>query len=247
MKWTFTLILALSLCFSTPSHSAPTPTPAQEYLGGALTNEEGSLFKFSKSAEKSETEKMVEAQQRILESGSRSSTDLGAGLILGKERAQTMMNTMQEEQFRKALARINARGSEILKQNEGIQAPIAIIAGAASFWFGATIRLFKGESLLLTTRVEGRNQKGEFSLQSPLLNSRLYFEGASGVNLNVNRSIASIHSTAEMNYSLRTQSLSTQIKHPIAPNLDFTVGTSQIPELNNRTDSRAKVEYQFNF
>ncbi|NDG84566.1 MAG: hypothetical protein EBX52_05945 [Proteobacteria bacterium] len=107
--------------------------------------------------------------------------------------------------------------------------------------------MFKSDSLQITSRIEGRAGRGEFNLQSPFLNSKILFQADSGLNLNVNRSIASINSTAELNYLSRTNSVSTQFSHPISSHLNFSIGSSQIPELNNQTDGHAKIEYQIHF
>jgi hypothetical protein len=227
-------------------NSAPVVDPKS--TSGTLSSEKDDLIEFKrKSEEKNENLRAIERQDQQFEYGNRTTSFQAGNLLIGQERAATMMRSLQDEQFRKALTRVTSRGKQLLQENKSFQTPVAILAGAASFWFGATLRLFKGESILISSRFEGRTRRAEFTLESPFLNSRLFIEGGTGFNLNINRSIASINSTAEVNYISRTQSFSTEFHHPIAPNLDFSIGASQIPELNNRTDSRARIQYQFNF
>jgi len=242
------LLLALIITLSPPEVLGQTPASGIAPGSGALTSDhEDNIDLKSRNAERSAVEKALAEREAQLEYGNRNTSYSGGNLLLGRDRAEAMMRTLQDQQFRRALTKINAKGKQFLHENDSFKTPIAIIAGAATFWFGATIRLFRGESILITSRVEGRNRRAEFTLQSPFLNGKLYFEGATGFNVNINRSIASINSTAELNYISRTQSFSTEFRHPIIPHLDLTIGSSQIPELNNRTDGRAKIEYQFNF
>jgi hypothetical protein len=215
---------------------------------GTLSSEKDDLLEFKRrSAEKNETLRAIERQDQQYDYGNRTSNFQAGNLLIGQERAVNMMRSLQDEQFRKALTRVTSKGKQLLQENKAFQTPVAILAGAASFWFGATLRLFKGESILISSRFEGRARRAEFTLESPFLNSKLFIEGGTGFNVNINRSIASINTTAEVNYISRTQSFSTEFRHPIAPHLDLSIGASQIPELNNRTDSRARIQYQFNF
>jgi hypothetical protein len=215
---------------------------------GTLSSEKDDLLEFKRrSAEKNETLRAIERQDQQYDYGNRTSNFQAGNLLIGQERAASMVRSLQDEQFRKALTRVTSRGKQILEENKAFRTPVAILAGAASFWFGATLRLFKGESILISSRFEGRARRAEFTLESPFLNSKLFIEGGTGFNLNINRSIASINTTAELNYISRTQSFSTEFRHVIAPHLDFSIGASQIPELNNRTDGRARIQYQFNF
>ncbi len=226
--------------------NAPAVDP--ESHSGSLSSEQNDLLEFKRRAdEKSETLRSIERQDQQNDYGNRTSNFQAGNLLIGRERAANMVRSLQDEQFRRALTRVTSRGKQILEENKSFQTPIAILAGAASFWFGATLRLFRGESILISSRFEGRARRAEFTLQSPFLNSKLFIEGGTGFNLNINRSIASINSTAEVNFISRTQSFSTEFHHPITPHLDFSIGASQIPELNNRTDGRARIQYQFNF
>jgi hypothetical protein len=215
---------------------------------GTLSSEKDDLLEFKRrSAEKNETLQAIERQNQQYDYGNRTTNFQAGNLLIGQERAASMMRSLQDEQFRKALTRVTSKGKQLLQENKAFQTPVAILAGAASFWFGATLRLFKGESILISSRFEGQARRAEFTLESPFLNSKLFIEGETGFNLNINRSIASINTTAEVNYISRTQSFSTEFRHAIAPHLDLSIGTSQIPELNNRTDGRARIQYQFNF
>jgi hypothetical protein len=243
----FILILAL---FAAPDLRAqPSPAPVDPATGtGILSSERDHLLDaMRKAVEKQETIRALEQQEQQYQYGNRNTNFQGQSLLLGQERANSMMRNLQDEQFRKALTRVTSRGKQLLEENKSFQTPVAIIAGAASFWFGATVRLFKGESFLVSSRFEGRARRAEFTLESPFLNSKVLIEGGNGINLNVNRSIASIHSSAEVNFSSRTNSISTEFRHSISPHLDFSIGASQIPEMNNRTDGRARIQYQFNF
>jgi len=167
--------------------------------------------------------------------------------MMGQERAAQMVNMLKDEQLKLALEKVTTRGKVILEENHSLQNPATVIVGAASLWLGSTIKLFKSDSIQITSHIEARSQRGEFSFESPLLNSKVLFRPDQGLNLNVNRSIASINSTAELNYMSRTNSISTQLKHPITRNLNFSIGSSQLPEMNNQTDGQAKIEYQIHF
>ncbi len=215
---------------------------------GTLQSDQDDLLEFKRrSEEKTATLRAIEEREQQQGLGAGNRNFQSGSLLFGRERAENLARSLQDEQFRRALTRVTTKGKQFLDENKSFRTPLAILAGAATFWFGATVRLFKGESILLTSRIEGRSRRAEFNLESPFLNSRLFIEGGTGFHLNVNRSIASINSTAEVNFSSRTSSFSTEFRHPLAPHLDFSIGASQIPELNNRTDGRARIQYQFEF
>ncbi len=202
MKLSAFFMMILTLLTRSPSLKAePTPSPAFESYGGAiLGNPNGMLAPKNQAAMKAETERFIDSQNRTYDRGSRSTTELAESLGTGETRARQVATLLKDEEFQKVLSRMTERGNTLLKENQGLKTTGQIIFGAASMWFGASIRLFKGESINITTRFEGRARKGEFTIESPLLNSKLVFQGDSGLHLNLNRKIASINSTAELNF-----------------------------------------------
>jgi hypothetical protein len=219
-----------------------------DHLGGELVQETPALLRFTPNPAALEaTEKMIQSREQMLSHGTRNTRELSQDLVASRARADQLVETLKNEQLQKALKKVTEEGKQFFQQHEGLKGPASVIAGAAAFWYGTTVNLFKSDSMKINTRIEGRAQRSEFSLESPLLNSRVVIGSSNGVELNLNRSIASLGTSAEMNYLGNTRSLSTQLRHPIAPNLNFTIGASQIPEMNNRTDGRAKLEYQIHF
>jgi hypothetical protein len=243
---------AIQYCIHAPAQAVPTPTPSlrerEETFGGEIVQDTPSLLRFDANPGAREaTERMIDAHERMITNGTRSTEMLSKDLEASRSRADLMVEALKNEQLQKALKKVTEEGKEILNQHQGLKAPVSFIAGAAAFWYGTTLNLFNGDSMKIDTRIEGRSRRSEFSLESPLLNSKVVFGAQSGVEVNINRSIASLGSSAELNYFGSTGSFSTQIRHPIAPHLNLSIGTSQIPEMNNRTDGRAKIEYQINF
>jgi hypothetical protein len=242
--------LLLFLILSTQAHSTPTPTPlpAPDHYGGALYQDSNGFLDFSKKPGADvDTLNMIDQQNRINDSGNRNASALFGSIAGGKGRAQQMIHALKTEELKKALIKVTGKGNAILQENAGLRSPIAIVSGVLSFWVGNAVRLVNDENFRVTTRVDGRNKTGEFMLESPLLNSKVKFKDNDGVSVNVGRSLPVLNSKAELNYNSKTQAVSTQVSHPLAPHLDFSVGTNQIPELNNQTDGRAKIEYKINF
>jgi hypothetical protein len=194
-----------------------------------------------------ETLRFLEQQEQAMNSGGRSSVTTFSSLTMGQERARAMVQVIQNEEMRKALEKVTVKGRELLEKNSALKSPLAILTGAVSVWVGGGMRLIDDEKWRLSTRVEGRNRLGEFSLESPLVNGRLQFNGANGVSVNMNREIPGLKSRAEIDFQARTRSLTTQIRQPLAPHLDLTFGATQLPHLNNQTDGQAKIEYQIQF
>jgi hypothetical protein len=227
---------------------APAPAGTPGYFGGTLTDDSSLLLNFTRNpGAQNETEKMVESQSRLLDTGVRTQVGLTESLMIGHARAEMMIRALRDEQFQKAIGNVTEKGKRLLEENQGLRSPAMVIGGVVSMWVGTTIQFFKGEQVRVYTRIEGRNRLGEFHFDSPILNSKISVSADSGVNLNLNRSIASIGSKAEINFSGRTQSISTQLRHPLSEHLDLSIGATQIPELNNRADGQAKIEYRLNF
>ncbi len=244
------LALFLFLILSMEAHSTPTPTPlpAPDHYGGALYQDSNGFLDFSKKPGADiDTLNMIEQQNRTNDSGNRNASTLFGSISGGQDRAQEMINALKTEELKKALVKVTGKGNEILQENAGLKSPIAIVSGVVSFWVGNAVRLVNHENFRFTTKVDGRNKSGEFTMESPLLNSKVKFKDSDGVSVNIGRNLPVLNSKAELNYNSKTQAVSTQVSHPLAPHLDFSVGTNQIPELNNQTDSRAKIEYKINF
>lgn len=202
-------------------------------------------FNFTQGRQ-ADTQRMIDVQNRGLEAGDRSTQTIQDTLSRGRSRAQEMVNLIKDEELQKALVKVTARGKQILQENSDLKNPLGVIAGAASLWYGKTIRLMRADQFLLTTRIEGRGRSGEFSMESPLVNGRLRYNGGDGVNIMMNRKISSIDSQAEFNFNMNNQSFSTSVRHTLTPNLDLTFGASQTP-LTNQTDGRAAFEYRLDF
>jgi hypothetical protein len=136
------LISTLALAGTFPAQAAPTPyPPGAGNFGGTLTNEGDSLLKLKENpAGRRQTEDMIDQNARLTVSGSRDQGELARNLIIGQERAAQMVQILKDEQFRMALEKANARGKEILEENQALRNPAAVIAGAASLWFGTTLR-----------------------------------------------------------------------------------------------------------
>lgn len=158
----------------------------------------------------------------------------------GKSRAQQMVGMLQNKELTKAFEKITESGNKTLNENSEIKTPLAIIAGAASFWYGQTVKLIRGNDFNFSARLEGKAQRSEFSMGSPLLNGRLKFDAKEGMDLGVNRSISTLQADAAVQYNARNQVFSTEVRKKIAPNLDLSFGAS-------RLDQNTKVEYRLNF
>lgn len=157
-----------------------------------------------------------------------------------KNRAQQMINLLQDEELSKAFKKITEGGNKTLRENPGIRAPLAIISGAAAFWAGKTMNLFQQESFRFSAKIEGRYRRSEFSMESPLLNGKMKFDNQSGVELGVTRRFEPFKTDAMLNYNVRNQSVTTEVRHKLAPNVDLTFGAS-------RFDQNTRIEYRFNF
>lgn len=225
-----------------PPHSAPV------HFGGELLHQAPGFFGVQRNpGATEETLRMIEEQDRSMNSGTRSTASILRTLTGGQERAREMVRVIQTEEMRQALEKVTVRGKDFLEKNSALRSPLALISGALSVWVGGDVRLVNDEKFKLSTRIEGRNRSGEFRMESPLFNGRFQFNEMQGVTVNMNREIPGFKSRAEIDFQARTQSLTTQIRQPLAPHLDLTFGATQLPHLNNKTDGQAKIEYQFQF
>lgn len=158
----------------------------------------------------------------------------------GRSRAQQMVALLQNKELTKAFQKITNSGNKTLDENPEIKSPLGILAGAASFWYGRTLKLIKGENLNITAKMEIRSQKSEFSMSSPLMNGKLKFDASEGIGIGFNRSIEELQTEAVVEYNSKSQIISTELRKKIAPNLDLSFGASKI-------DQNTKIEYRINF
>ena len=152
----------------------------------------------------------------------------------------------KDQEMQKALKKVTIQGRQMLQENPSMRNPITIIAGAFSLWTGRTLKLIRGDSFKLATRLEARTRSGDFSMESPLMNGKLAFSSSDGFTLSLNRSIASTGTTAAMVYSAKQQTFTGQLTHPLTGNIGLTFGAVQTSQ-SNQTDGQAKLEYRLSF
>ena len=229
MRWLFVLFFSFN---SFPAWSAEKVDP----LPSAPPPAEGFLLLKQTEKEKHDTYQFLNAQDNPNQNMDSSAKNYESG----KSRAQQMVNMLQNQELTKAFQKITDNGNKTLDENPEIKTPLAVIAGAASFWYGRTVRIMRGSDYNLSAKVEGRAQQSEFSMASPLMNGKLFYNAREGAGMGINRSIADLETEAGLQYNAKSQVLSTEIRKKIAPNLDLSFGASKI-------DQNTKIEYRLNF
>lgn len=229
----FTTVMMVIGMFSWSTHSSErdrlpssSPPPA---AGGFLE------YKPS-AAEKSDTYQYLNRQDNP-------NTSMNANVQnyeSGKSRAQQMIGMLQNHELTKAFQKITGSAQKTLDENPEIKSPLGVIAGAAALWYGRTMKLIKGDDFSFNARIEGRAGRSEFSMGSPLLNGKLRFDGKEGMDVGFNRRISSLQTEASLQYNVRTQVMSTEIRQKLAPHLDLSFGAS-------RLDQNTKIEYKISF
>ncbi len=188
---------------------------------------------------------LLDQQEMSLKEGIKTTSDQQADLATGQDRANAMVKMLKDTELKTALDKVTAKGNEILKNNPEIRSPIAVIAGAIALWNGKTFQLLKEDEVKVTSHVEAKSRSGDFSLSSPLLNGQLRFDQSNGLNLGVNRSISSFHTSAGLQFNPKSQSINSQLNQRIMPHLNFSVGAGQ--SAGNPKEGTAKIEYELHF
>ncbi len=244
-------VVAVSPCFAADvlSQSMPTPLPTAapvDVLTEKLKEDPHSIWFFKKrQGEDVETIRMINSQDQLLNSGN-SNFKIQDSITGGQDRAKAMVQMLQNEELQKVLPRMTEKGNQMLRENPELQAPVGIIAGTFALWSGKTVKLIKGDNVKVATYIEAKSRSGDFRMESPLLNGKLQFNETDGVQLNVNRSISSIDSSASVIYSAKNQSVGGQVTHSLFPHLNLNYGTSQSTQ-TNQVDQRAWIDYQLRF
>ncbi len=230
-KWSRILFVIYSLNgFLCPFAEAADPLPA------APPPAEGFLQFKPTAQQKSDTYQFLNKQDDPNRNMDKSIKDYQSG----KTRAQQMADMLQNQELTKAFKKITESGNQTLNENEEIKTPLAVIAGAASLWYGRTLKLIRDSDFNLSARFEGRAQRSEFSMASPILNGKLKFGAQDGVGGEVNRRITSFQTDAALQYNSRERAFSTEVRQRLSPNLDLSFGASKI-------DQTTKLEYRLNF
>lgn len=77
-------------------------------------------FEFGKQAD---TLRMIEQQNRNIESGDRNTKTLQDDMSTSRTRAQEMVNLIKDEQLQKAMVRATAKGKQLLQENNELKSP----------------------------------------------------------------------------------------------------------------------------
>jgi hypothetical protein len=206
-----------------PLHSPPPPA-------------EGFLLYKNNPKEKDETIQILNKQDNPVSDMDSKNKNYESG----KSRAQQMVIMLQNEELTKAFQKITNYGNKTLEENPEIKNPLGVIAGAASFWFGRTLNLIRGDQINISAKMEGRNQRSEFSMASPLLDGKFKYDPRDGFGLGINRNLIEINTEAGIQYNAKNNLLSTELRKKIAPHLDLSFGASKM-------DQNTKIEYRLNF
>jgi hypothetical protein len=185
------------------------------------------------------TMETVNASNRITEGFFRLE-DSFRNLQIGKSMAQEMALLIRNQELADAFSKITLKKNKELKENPALAAPFMIITGAATFWFGKTINVFKSDVFQMSARIEGQTRQSEFSMSSPLMNGKLNFNENTGTSMGVGRRISSLNANAYINYNFREKAVNTEFRQKISPNIDFSFGVGKY-------DQNTKIEYRFNF
>lgn len=234
----FSILLSIALALGTSlTHATPTPF-----------NEQQNFFHVkARPGVQMETETIIDKSNREMEMGTRNSFQLMDNLASGQARAQEIIQTIQNEELKAALEKITKRGKEKFESDPDLRNPAIVIGGALALWMGRTFHIFKTDGFRLSSRVEGRGRQGEFFMESPLLNGKVLFNPNDGLSIQMNRRISSVNSNAEVYYHARSKAITTQLRHPLAPHIDFTFGATQNLQNQNPFDGRAGIEYRLSF
>lgn len=226
-----------------PSLSA---TPKTD-VAGTLVEDPNSLLHFKKKdGADVDTIRMIDAQNKITETGNHNTIALQGSILTGQAKAQEMVNALKGEELQKAMAQVTPRGKQMLQENPELKNPVMIIGGAFALWAGNTLRIIKEENFKINTYVQAKNRIGEFQMESPLFNGKLQFNDTDGVQVNMNRSISSIDSKANFSYSEKQQTVGGSLSHMLMPHVNLSVGTTQ-NNATNQIDQQAKIEYNLSF
>jgi hypothetical protein len=205
------------------------------------------LFHFHvKSGEDAQTYRMIDNQNRIMDSGSRNAVSLQDSIVSGHARAKEMVDLLKNQELQHSFGQMSQRGKQMLQENSELKNPLSIIGGAVGLWIGRSVRLIKGDSFKLDTRVEGRARSGEFSMESPILNGKFSYRADGGLNMNLNRDIEPLAVKAEMNFNQHDQTLTGSLLHPLTPHLGLSFGATQYQQ-SNLTAGQASINYNLNF
>ena len=219
-----------------PNVRADTPAAAAIVPAGSPPPEEGLLQNKPTAGQKSDTYQFLNKRDNPNPTMQQNAQDFESG----KSRAQQMVTMLQNQELTKAFQKITNSGMKTLDENHEIRDPLAVIGGAMALWYGKSVKLIKGDDYNLSARMEGRSQKGEFSMNSPLLNGNLKYEGMNGMGVGVNRIVSPLQTMGSVQYNVRNQLMTTEVRQKIAPNLDLSFGAS-------RLDQSTKIEYRLNF
>ena len=225
------------------------PSSHAQTADGENTSEKGDspeLLKFKREGKDQETNLLLDKQERDSNFGTQNVGSQNANMSADQSRSQQMVNLLKDDQLQKAMLTVTKRGNDIVDNNPELKNPLTVIAGAVSLWYGRSVNLLKSTDFSLSSRFSGRERSGELSTSSPLLNGSLKYNPSNGIDLSINRSISSIQTSAELKYNVQSQGVTSQIRHHLMPNLDLSVGTTQMPN-TNQPDNRAGVEYQIHF
>lgn len=232
IRFSFLLTLGLAWLISFQSHSEESD---RDLSSPPPPEKEGFLMYKPSAEQEQDTYQYLNKREKPNSNMDQQTKDYESG----KLRAAQMVNLLQNKELTDAFQKILSNSGKTINQNKEVFFPLGVIAGAASFWYGRTVTLIKGD-IHLTTRIEGASRRGEFSMNSPLFNGKLKFDGVEGMGLGIDRKISEIQAEASIQYNAKNQTFSTEVRKKIAPHLDLTFGASKM-------DQNTKIEYRINF
>ncbi len=173
---------------------------------------------------------------RLLESGDR---------VAQEARAHEMVSMIQANELNHVGGHFAHQWSDILRNNEELQAPVAVLGTTVGFWIGRDLVLAKGEDMFLRSHVEGRARNGSLEWGTSALTSKLDFQSGQGLTVNLSRNLEMIQSSANLYYKFQGQTIGTGLSHELARNVVLSVNANQ-PQLASM-EADARVSYSLIF
>jgi hypothetical protein len=191
-----------------------------------------------------QTHRMLDRQELARERGTQTLSEKQNIAATNNAHAMSMVEMIKSAEMNFAMNKIAVKGEKFLKDNEELQTPAGVVAGAFALWAGRSMRIMKNGEIEVFSAISLRDKSGNFNFKSPIVNGQLRFDQTQGLNVGVNRSLSSINTNAEINYNSAQNGFSGNILHQLLPNVSIGIGTGINQGVQENT---GRIQYHLDF
>ena len=199
----------------------------------------------SNRMEDAKTLQMLSLQELSRKMGFSTTSEMQSEMTLGQNQAKTMMGVMKTREIQGEYSALRESGAAFLRNNPGLQVPVAIVGVSAAIMTGQRVAITRSEQFRLVSTLDAPMRSGMLEVGSGPTDGRIQYDELSGLNLDLIQKVSEIKTGAEILYNVKTRGVGTRLTYDVTQNLAISAGVSE--NVIGPLDESARISFSMVF